>query len=81
MLTTTSMKGRAGNERYAMFFDVQPGTLLFQPDHVMLYLGRDGEGEPTVIYAGDEGVTVSDLYDEEKKTNRMDLLTSIGSIR
>lgn len=81
MLTTTSMKGMAGNERYAMFFDVQPGTLLFQPDHVMLYLGRDGEGEPTVIHAGDEGVTVSDLYDEEEKTNRMDLLTSIGSIR
>jgi len=75
------MLGKSEGERYALFFDAQAGTLLFQPGHVMLYLGRDGEGEPMVIHAHETGVTVSDLYDETEEANRIDLLTGMGIVR
>ena len=81
MPETVSMLGKSEGERYALFFDAQAGTLLFQPGHVMLYLGRDGEGEPMVIHAHETGVTVSDLYDETEEANRIDLLTGMGIVR
>ena len=80
MLTKIDLAGKTESERYAMFFDVQPGTLLFQKGHVMMYLGRDGMGEPNVIHAHSSGVTVSDLYGDDGKSG-IALLSSIGSVR
>lgn len=67
--------------RYAALLGVQPGALLFQQGHVMFYLGRDGNGDPTVIHAHDSGVTVSNLYNEKTNTNGINLLTTVGVVR
>ena len=79
ILTSLGNMDEAG--RYAALFDIQPGALLFQKGHVMFYLGRDGDGDPTVIHAHESGVTVSDLYDEESDANGINMLTNIGIIR
>lgn len=42
---------KSGPERYAILQSVPPGSLLFLPGHVMMYLGMDDSGTPLVIHA------------------------------
>ena len=44
-------EGKSGPERYAILQSVPPGSLLFLPGHVMMYLGMDDDGAPLVIHA------------------------------
>ena len=44
-------EGKSGPERYAILQAVPPGSLLFLPGHVMMYLGMDDDGAPLVIHA------------------------------
>lgn len=81
MSMLTSLQGLDESGRYAALFDVQPGSLLFRQGHVMFYLGRDGNGDPIVIHAGQSGVTVANLYDERANINGINTLTNIGIIR
>ncbi len=80
MPTVCDLTDLNDTDRYAAFFDVKPASLLFQPGHVMFYLGRGENGLPMVIHAVPEGVTVSDLYDDAEGLDRMRRLTSIGTI-
>ena len=46
-----ALEDKGGAERYAVFSHVPPGSLLFLPGHVMMYLGLDDSGDPLVIHA------------------------------
>lgn len=86
------LAGLSAAERYALLADVPPGSLLFRPGHVMLYLGRDAGGRPLVIhdissyYADGEKqyirqVVVSTLeFQNASGTAAIDTLDAIGFI-
>ena len=73
----------------------KPGSLLFTPSHVMIYLGTDENGEPLIIHAlssyftFDDGQTVkhyirkvlvTDLHLMSRdKVELIDRITSIGN--
>ncbi|MGP1586388.1 MAG: NlpC/P60 family protein [Schwartzia sp. (in: firmicutes)] len=42
---------KSGAERCAILETVPPGSLLFLPGHVMMYLGMDDSGTPLVLHA------------------------------
>jgi len=79
-------------ERRAHVAALPPGTLLFRPGHVMLYLGTDARGTPLVIhdissYYEDgakkyiRSVVVSDLnFLNARGTAALDTLTHIGQV-
>ena len=46
-----ALEDKGGAERYAVFSHIPPGSLLFLPGHVMMYLGLDDGGDPLVIHA------------------------------
>ncbi len=85
LLHEVDLKGLDRNQRYSAFFQTDPGTLLFLPGHVMMYLGRDEAGEPAVIHAmSDESpqVMVSRLdFTDEYGQTALSRLTVMGSIR
>ena len=61
----------------------EPGDMLFEPGHVMMYLGMDAEGTPIIIHAASQAdsVVVSDLYyltGDGQPT--LDNLTSVAGI-
>ena len=86
------LTGRSTAERYALLAAAPPGTLLFRPGHVMLYLGRDMGGTPLVIHDissyyedGEKHyirqVVVSTLeFQNVRGTAAIDTLTAIGLI-
>ncbi len=80
MPTVTDLTGMDEGERYGAFFDAKPGSLVFRPGRVMMYLGLDGEGIPMVIQAKSNGVAVTDFYDDGGWRDYTGLLTSIGTI-
>ncbi len=80
MPTVMDLTGMDEGERYGAFFDAKPGSLVFRPGRVMLYLGLDGEGIPMVIQAKSNGVAVTDFYDDGGWRDYTGLLTSIGTI-
>ena len=79
-------------QRRARLGEMPPGTLLFRPGHVMLYLGMDRAGEPLVIH------DISSYYEDGTKryirrvvvshlnflnargTAALDTLTHIGQV-
>ncbi|MBF1682618.1 MAG: SH3 domain-containing protein [Selenomonas artemidis] len=86
-----AMTGGA-EQRRARLGEMPPGTLLFRPGHVMLYLGMDRAGEPLVIHDissyYEDGtkryirrVVASDLnFLNARGTAALDTLTHIGQV-
>lgn len=61
----------------------EPGDMLFEPGHVMMYLGMDAEGTPIIIHAASQAdsVVVSDLCCPGSDGQSMlDNLTSVAGI-
>lgn len=87
-----SMAGLSTAERWARLKEMPPGSLLFRPGHVMLYLGTDRSGTPLVIHDissyYEDGtkryirrVVVSDLnFQNARGTAAIDTLTHIGPV-
>lgn len=95
MARSISLKGMAHAQRLELIKKAKPGSLLFAPGHVMMYLGVDDNGEPLIIhsissyYTFDNNQTakhyvrkvlVSDLHFTNKdKVEMIDRLTSVGN--
>ena len=95
MARSISLKGMNRAQRLDILKKSKPGSLLFAPGHVMMYLGTDDNGEPLVIHAlssyftFDGGQTakhyvrkiiVSDLhFMNSQKVEMIDNLTSVGN--
>lgn len=87
-----SMEGLPTAERWARLKEMPPGSLLFRPGHVMLYLGTDRSGTPLVIhdissYYEDGAkryvrrVVVSDLnFQNARGIPAIDTLTHMGRV-
>ena len=95
MARSISLKGMTHAQRLEIIKKAKPGSLLFAPGHVMLYLGNDENGEPLVIHAISSYFTlndgqlakhyvrkilVSDLHFVGSDKNEMiDRITSVGN--
>ena len=95
MTRSISLRNMNREQRLELLKKSKPGSLLFAPGHVMIYLGTDAEGEPLVIHSissyftFDGGQTVkhyvrkvlvSDLHFMNKnKVEMIDRITSVGS--
>lgn len=95
MARSISLKNMTREQRLEILKKSKPGSLIFVPGHVMIYLGTDDKGEPLVIHSlssyftFEEGKTikhyvrkvlVSDLHFMNKnKTEIIDRITSIGN--
>lgn len=95
MARSISLKGMNRDQRLSILKKSKPGSLLFAPAHVMLYLGTDNNGEPLVIHALSSYFTfnngqtakhyvrkviVSDLhFMDANKVEMIDRLTSVGN--
>ena len=95
MARSISLKNMNREQRLDILKKSKPGSLLFAPGHVMMYLGMDNDGEPLVIHSMssyftfDDGKTlkhyvrkvlVSDLHFMNKnKVEMIDRITSVGS--
>lgn len=93
----TKLEGHPTTDRWQKVRQAMPGSLLFKPGHVMMYLGEDTANVPLVIHAAssyftfDGGVgqkhyirrvLVSDLhYQNSRQVETIDGLTAIGSLR
>ena len=60
MARSISLKGMTHAQRLDIVKKAKPGSLLFAPGHVMLYLGNDENGEPLVIHSISSYFTLSD---------------------
>ena len=94
---SVDLRNLSAEKRRLRLIDAPTGALLFKPGHVMMYLGRDEGGTPTVIHAlssyftfengrGEKHyhrrVTVSDLHlKNSQNIDAIDTLTSIGYFR
>ena len=95
MTRSISLRSMNRAQRLDILKKSKPGSLIFVPGHVMIYLGTDDNGEPLVIhalssyYTFDGGKTakhyvrkvlVSDLHFMSRdKVEMIDRLTSVGS--
>lgn len=95
MARSISLNNMKRDQRLEIIKKSKPGSLLFAPGHVMIYLGTDDNGEPLIIhalssyYTFDNGQTakhyvrkvlVSDLHFMNKdKVEMIDRLTSVGN--
>ncbi len=95
MARSISVKSMDHAQRMEIVKKSKPGSLLFAPGHVMIYLGNDNNGEPLVIHAlssyytfdGDtpskhyvRKVLVSDLHFlNANKIEIIDRITSVGN--
>lgn len=95
MARSISLKGMNREQRLDILKKSKPGSLLFTPTHVMMYLGTDDNGEPLIIHAAssyftfDNGqvvkhyvrkVLVSDLHFMNRdKVEMIDQITSVGN--
>ena len=95
MARSISLKGMDRAQRLEILKKSKPGSLLFTPTHVMMYLGVDDKGEPIVIHALSsyftfdnnqtakhyvQKVVVSDLhFMNRNKIEMIDQLTSVGN--
>ncbi len=95
MARSISLKGMNREQRLDILKKSKAGSLLFAPDHVMIYLGTDDKGEPLAIHAigsyftFEDGktvqrnvrkVVVSDLHFMSRdKVEMIDRITSIGN--
>lgn len=95
MARSISLKGMTREQRLGILRKSKPGSLVFLPGHVMLYLGTDENNEPLVIHAlssyytfeGDKKlkhyvrkVIVSDLhFMNSNKIEIIDRITSVGN--
>ena len=95
MTNSISLKNMNHEQRVAIVKKSKPGSLLFSPGHVMMYIGNDTNGEPLIIHAassyfvfnGDKKekhyvrkVLVSDLHFlNVNKIEMIDRLTSVGN--
>ena len=95
MTNSISLKNMNHEQRMAIVKKSKPGSLLFSPGHVMMYLGNDANGEPLIIHAassyfvfnGDKKekhyvrkILVSDLHFlGSNKLEMIDRLTSVGN--
>ena len=90
-----SLPHRHRAQRLEIIKKAKPGSLLFTPTHVMMYLGVDDKGEPIAIHALSsyftfennqtakhyvQKIVVSDLhFMNRNKIEMIDQLTSIGN--
>ena len=95
MARSISLKSMNREQRLDILKKSKPGSLLFAPGHVMMYLGMDANGEPLVIHSISSYFTfdneqtakhyvrkilVSDLHFMNKnKIEMIDRITSVGS--
>ena len=95
MARSISMKNMTREQRLEILQKAKPGSLLFSPGHVMMYLGTDDNGEPLIIHAlssyftfeNDQTVKhyirkilVTDLHLLSRdKVEMIDRLTSVGN--
>ena len=95
MARSISLKNMTREQRLDILKKSKPGSLLFTPSHVMMYLGTDDNGEPMIIHAAssyftfDNGqvakhyvrkVLVSDLHFMNRdKVEMIDQITSVGN--
>ena len=95
MTRSISLKGMTREQRLEILKKSKPGSLLFTPSHVMMYLGIDDKGEPLIIHAAssyftfEDGKTVkhyvrkilvSDLHFMNRdKVEMIDQITSVGN--
>lgn len=95
MARSISLKNMTRDQRLEIIKKSKAGSLLFAPEHVMIYLGNDEKGEPLVLHAlssyftFEEGktlkhyvrkVVVSDLHFMNKdKVEMIDRITSVGN--
>lgn len=95
MARSISLKGMNRAQRLEILKKSKPGSLLFTPTHVMMYLGVDDKGEPIVIHALSsyftfdnnqtakhyvQKIVVSDLhFMNRNKIEMIDQLTSVGN--
>lgn len=95
MTRSISLRSMNRAQRLDILKKSKPGSLIFVPGHVMIYLGTDDKGEPLVIhalssyYTFDDGKTakhyvrkvlVSDLHFMNKdKIEIIDRITSVGN--
>lgn len=95
MTRSISLKGMTHAQRLEIIKKAKPGSLMFAPGHVMLYLGNDANGEPLVIHSISSYFTlndgqvakqyvrkilVSDLHFVGSDKNEMiDRITSVGN--
>ena len=90
-----SLNGMNRAQRLEILKKTKPGSLLFSPGHVMIYLGTDNNGEPIVIHSISSYYTfennqlakhyvrkvlVSDLhFMNRNKVEMIDRITSVGN--
>ena len=95
MARSISLKNMNSAQRLELIKKSKPGSLLFAPGHVMIYLGNDENGEPLVIHALSSYYTfdnnqpakhyvkkilVSDLHFKNKdKIEILERITSVGN--
>ena len=95
MTRSISLKGMTRDQRLNILRKSKPGSLIFVPGHVMMYLGTDDKNEPIVIHALSSYYTfennqtakhyvrkviVSDLHFANRNNVEMiDRITSIGN--